>query len=108
MPRRTVATLATISAAVTAVSVLAAPPGASADLITCCIGTGGAVTVPTDLYVPAGQSCALTGTTIIGNVSVATGANLVVTGGHINGGVQVAVDGYLDAADTDIGGPVVL
>jgi hypothetical protein len=108
MPRRTVATLATVSVAATVVSVLAAAPRASADLITHCIGTGGAVTVPNDLYVPAGQSCTLTGTTVTGNVSVAVGANLVVAGGRLNGEVRVAADGYLDAADTTIGGAVVL
>jgi hypothetical protein len=108
MPRRTVVTLATVSAAVTVVSVLAAAPHASADLVTRCIGTGGAVTVPNDLYVPEGQSCALTGTTIAGDVSVAAGANLVVSGGHVHGDVRVAVDGYLDAAGTTVGGRIVL
>jgi hypothetical protein len=108
MPTRTVATLATASAALTVLSVLVAAPSASADLVTHCIGTGGAVTVPNDLLVPAGQSCSLTGTTITGNVSVAAGANLVVAGGHISGDLRVAADGYLDATDTTVGGPVVL
>jgi len=106
MPTRTVAKLAIASAAVTVVSVLVAAPSANADLVTHCVGTGGAVTVPNDLLVPAGQSCALTGTTITGNVSVAAGANLVVTGGHISGEIQVAADGYLDAGDTDVGGGI--
>jgi len=108
MPRRTVATLATVSLAATVVSVLAAAPGARADLITQCIGTGGAVTVPTDLYVPEGKSCALTGTTVNGDVDVAAGANLVFTDGHVQGDVRVAADGYLDATGTTIGGGVVL
>jgi hypothetical protein len=108
MPRRTVAKLATASAALTVISVLGAAPGANADLITQCIGTGGAVTVPNDLIVPAGKSCALTGTTVTGNVSVAAGANLVVDGGHFSGDVRVAPDGYFDATNTTIGGPVVL
>jgi hypothetical protein len=107
MPRRTVVTLATVSAAVT-VAVVALAPSASADLITHCVGTGGAVTVPNDLLVPAGASCALTGTTITGNVSVAAGANLVVTGGRVSGEIQVAPDGYLDATDTAVGGIVEL
>jgi hypothetical protein len=64
------------------------------------------VTVPNDLLVPAGQSCALTGTTITGNVSVAAGANLVVTGGRISGEIQVAADGYLDAGNTVVGGGI--
>jgi hypothetical protein len=108
MPRRIVATLATVSLAATAVVVLAAAPRARADLITQCIGTGGAVTVNTDLYVPEGKSCTLTGTTVNGTVNVAAGANLVVTGGHLNGDVRVAADGYLDATGTAVSGGVVL
>ncbi|MEV6637410.1 hypothetical protein AB0M54_42445 [Actinoplanes sp. NPDC051470] len=107
MRRRLVAQLATATAAVTAGVLVGAAP-ASADLVTYCIGTGGAVTVPNDLYVPPNESCALTGTTITGNVSVAAGANLVVTGGHVSGNVQVAANGYLDAGNSDIGGTVVV
>ncbi|MDG4758502.1 hypothetical protein [Micromonospora sp. WMMD710] len=107
MPGRTVAKLATVTAVIAA-SVLAVAPTAHADLVTHCIGTGGAVTVPNDLYVPAGESCALTGTTITGNVTVAAGANLVVTGGRVSGEVRVAADGYLDATETTVDGQVVL
>ncbi|MEU4476379.1 hypothetical protein [Micromonospora sp. NPDC023888] len=107
MPGRTVAKLATVSAVIAA-SVLAVAPTAHADLVTHCIGTGGAVTVPNDLLVPAGESCALTGTTITGNVTVAAGANLVVAGGRVSGEVRVAADGYLDATETTIDGQVVL
>ncbi|MEV4351887.1 hypothetical protein AB0J83_46130, partial [Actinoplanes sp. NPDC049596] len=98
-------------AAVTVLStagVLAAAPPASAALTTYCVGTGGAVTVPNDLYVPAGESCALTGTIVTGNVSVAAGANLVVTGGRFAGDVRIAGNGYFDASDTTVAGPVVL
>jgi hypothetical protein len=104
--RRSVAKLATVSAVVTTAVLTIVPTSASADLVTHCIGTGGAVTVPNDLLVPAGESCALTGTTITGNVSVAAGANLVVTGGHISGQIQVAANGYLDAGNTDVGGGI--
>ncbi|WP_422739741.1 hypothetical protein ACN263_11285 [Micromonospora sp. WMMD729] len=107
MPGRTAAKLATVSAVIAA-SVLAVAPTAHADLVTHCIGTGGAVTVPNDLLVPAGESCALTGTTITGNVTVAAGANLVVTGGRVSGEVRVAADGYLDATETTVDGQVVL
>jgi hypothetical protein len=108
MPRRSLVKLATASAALTVVAVLGAAPSANADLITYCVGTGGAVTVPNDLYVPPGESCTLTGTTITGNVTVAAGGNLVVAGGHISGEARIAADGYLDATDTAIGGPVEL
>ncbi|WP_433528843.1 hypothetical protein ACQPYA_21220 [Micromonospora sp. CA-263727] len=107
MPRRTVAKLAIVST-IAAGSVLAVAPGAHAGLVTYCIGTGGAVTVPNDLYVPPSESCALTGTVITGNVSIAAGANLVITGGRISGEVQVAADGYLDATNTTIDGAVQL
>ena len=101
MSRRLVVHLATATAVVTA-GVLAGAAPASADLVTYCIGTGGAVTVPNDLYVPPNESCALTGTIITGNVSVAAGANLVVTGGRVSGNVQVASNGYLDASNSSV------
>ena len=81
---------------------------ASAALVTHCIGTGGAVTVPNDLYVPAGESCSLTGTIVTGNVSVAAGGNLVIAGGKLAGDVRIAGNGYFDAAGTEVSGPVVL
>jgi hypothetical protein len=106
MKRRTASALA-LSAIATASVVLAAP-GASADLVTQCVGTGGPVTLPTDLVVPAGKSCSLDGTTITGNVRVAAGANLVINGGKISGELRVAADGYLDATNTTVNGQVVL
>ncbi|MGK5440361.1 hypothetical protein ACSNN7_00780 [Micromonospora sp. URMC 105] len=108
MPRHTTAVL-TLLTAVAATSVVGFTASeARAGLITVCVGTGGAVTVPNDLMVPAGESCSLEGTTVTGNVQVGVGANLVITDGTVNGGVQVAGDGYLDATDTDIDGQTVL
>ncbi|WP_367128526.1 hypothetical protein [Saccharothrix sp. HUAS TT1] len=107
MAGRTASALATLSAIVTASAVCAAP-SAHADLVMHCVGSGGPVTVPSDLLVPAGQSCSLRGTTITGDVRVAAGANLVVHGGTINGGVWVAADGYLDSTDTRIDGALTL
>jgi hypothetical protein len=107
MSRRTVATLAALGVIIAA-PVLGIASAARADLITYCIGTGGAVTVPNDLYVPPGESCSLHGTTITGNVRVAAGANLVVDGGTIHGEVQIGADGYLDAVDTEVGGQISL
>ncbi|MFC3737737.1 hypothetical protein [Paractinoplanes deccanensis] len=98
--------LAALTAGLTLSLVAAAP--ADAALVTYCIGTGGAVTVPNDLYVPANESCSLTGTIVTGNISVAAGANLVVTGGQFAGEVRVAGNGYFDASDTTVAGPVVL
>jgi hypothetical protein len=108
MPRHTVAALAALTVVATASVVGAAAPAARADLVTHCIGIGGPVTVPNDLFVPAGESCELAGTTVTGNVQVAAGANLVVAGGTINGEIRVAADGYLDVANTSVGGSVIL
>ncbi|MBM2620290.1 hypothetical protein JIG36_32730 [Actinoplanes sp. LDG1-06] len=81
---------------------------ATAALVTHCIGTGGPVTVPNDLLVPANESCSLTGTIVTGNITVQAGANLVVSGGKFAGEVRVAGNGYLDASTTTIDGPVIL
>ncbi|GAA0421225.1 hypothetical protein Aca07nite_10690 [Actinoplanes capillaceus] len=107
-PMRRTAALAALTTAVVTGSLLPWPSAANAGLVTHCIGTGGAVTVPNDLLVPAGESCALTGTVITGNVTVAAGANLVIDGGRTDGTIRVAADGYLDARATTIGGTVVL
>jgi hypothetical protein len=107
MPRRIVATLATMTAAITTGVLVGAAP-ATADLVTYCIGTGGAVTVPNDLYVPPNESCDLAGTTITGNVSVAAGANLVVANGRVSGDVRIAGNGYFDASSSVVSGQVVL
>lgn len=88
-----------------AVTVTTAVP-ASADLVTRCVGTGGAVTVPGDLVVPAGASCSLDGTTVQGRVRVQSGADLIVVDGSLEDAVLVAGDGYLDATQTSIAGPV--
>lgn len=102
------AAVALATSVVTAVSVVLLAPNASADLVTYCVGDGGAVTVPGDLFVPPGESCSLDGTTVTGNVRVAAGSNLIVVGGHFNRDVQVAADGYFDATNTAVTGQVVL
>ncbi|TCO53775.1 hypothetical protein [Actinocrispum wychmicini] len=106
MARRTASALAL--SALASASVVLAAPSASADLVTYCVGNGGAVTLPTDLFVPDGKSCSLKGTTITGNVQVGPGANLVIDGGTINGQVQIASNGYLDSSNTRIDGGVTL
>jgi hypothetical protein len=106
MKRQTAVALA-VSALATASVVLVAPT-ANADLVTYCIGSGGAVTVPGDLYVPPGESCSLQGTTVTGNVRVAADSNLMVDGGTFNREVQIAANGFLDARNTTVTGQVVL
>lgn len=85
---------------------VAAAAPAYADLVTYCEGTGGAVTVPNDLVVPAGKTCWLDGTSIQGNVTVERSANLVITDGTIEGNARANADGYLDATGSTIAGRV--
>ena len=80
---------------------------ARADLTTQCVGTGGAVTVPGALVVPAGKSCVLTKTTVEGKVTVRSGASLVTVGASLKGAVSIAENGYVDGTDTTIGANVV-
>jgi len=85
---------------------IASTAPASADLVTRCIGTGAAVTVPGDLVVPADRSCSLEGTTVLGDVRVGPNADLIVDGGTIEGAVAVATNAYVDVIETTIGGTV--
>ncbi|MDT0332013.1 hypothetical protein [Nocardiopsis lambiniae] len=103
--RSTVAAAATAALAVGGATLMAVP--AQADLVTLCSGHGGAITLPTDLAVPAGKSCFLDGTVIQGDVTVRKGANLHILGGEIQGKVIVQQDGYFDASDTSVDGQVV-
>ncbi|MEE2036664.1 hypothetical protein Q8791_05420 [Nocardiopsis sp. CT-R113] len=99
--RSKVAALATTALAVGGVTLMASP--AQADLVTLCSGHGGAITLPTDLAVPAGKSCFLDGTVIQGDITVRQGANLHIVGGEVEGEVIVQKDAYFDASDTTVG-----
>ncbi len=91
---------------VTAAAGLGTAAPASAALVTRCVGEGGAVTVPGDLVIPAGQSCDLTGTTVNGNVRVASGASLIGSKVTLNGKVDVAADGFAEIRDASVEGKV--
>ncbi|WP_159942781.1 MULTISPECIES: hypothetical protein [unclassified Nocardiopsis] len=103
--RSKVAAIATTALAIGGVTMAAAP--AHADLVTLCSGHGGAITLPTDLAVPAGKSCYLDGTVIQGDVTVRQGANLHIVGGEIEGQVIVQKDGYFDAQESTVADRVV-
>ncbi|GAB2524442.1 hypothetical protein [Nocardiopsis aegyptia] len=103
--RNKAATVAVAALAVGGSTLMASP--AQADLVTLCSGHGGAVTLPTDLAVPAGESCYLDGTVVQGDVIVRQGANLHVVGGEIEGEVIVRKDGYFDASESSLGDRVV-
>lgn len=102
--RSAVAASATAALAVGGVSLMATP--AQADLVTLCSGHGGAVTLPTDLAVPAGESCYLDGTVVQGDVTVNEDANLHIVGGEIEGEVTVETGGYFDSSDSSLTGEV--
>ncbi len=91
---------------VAGITLAASAVPASADLVTRCVGTAGAVTVPGDLVVPKGASCTLTGTTVEGKVRVQNGADLVVLDATFNDTVVVAADGYFDATTSSIASTV--
>ncbi|RKS04851.1 hypothetical protein DFP74_0427 [Nocardiopsis sp. Huas11] len=103
--RNKAATVAVAAIAVGGSTLMATP--AHADLVTLCSGHGGAITLPTDLAVPAGESCLLDGTVVQGDVTVRQGANLHIIGGEIEGEVIVRKDGYFDASESSIGDRVV-
>lgn len=81
-------------------------PASSAAFTTRCVGVGGAVTIPGDLVVPAGQSCTLNGTTVQGNVRVQANADLVMNEATVVGDVTVRENAYLEATGTSVGGAV--
>ncbi|MFF5567146.1 hypothetical protein ACFY7Z_22515 [Streptomyces sp. NPDC012623] len=101
--RRFVAT-ASLASLVASGGLVALAGSAQAALTTTCVGDGGAVTVNTDLVVPAGKSCTLTGTKVKGTVTVEAGADLVAAGATFNGAVEVGTDAYLDLTDTTVKG----
>jgi len=84
-------------------SVVAAEPS-EADLVTSCTGTASNVTVPGDLFVPAGRSCELTSVVVNGNTTVRAGANLLLTGSTLNGSLTVQADGFASASGATVTG----
>lgn len=105
MKRLSLRTILTATAVAGMTLALVGP--ASADLTTRCDGEGGAVTIPTDLVVPRGKSCVLTGTVIQGDVRVAPDADLITTDVTIEGEVRVTGNAYLEM-DQSTSGPIVL
>lgn len=106
MKRRIFAITAAAGLVVGSSLALATP--ASADLVTRCIGQGGAVTVPGDLVVPKNQVCTLDGTTVQGNVRVAAGADLIMNDVTVEGNVNGADNAYVEVNGSSVGGQLVL
>lgn len=106
MNRCKMAAAVTAGCLVTTVGVTVSATPASAALTTRCDGEAGPVTVPGDLVVPAGRSCTLNGTVILGAVRVSPGADLLLDQARIEGPVAVRADGYLDAFESSLQGVV--
>jgi hypothetical protein len=100
--RWTALTVAAVLAAAASAFLVAEP--ASAGLVTSCTGTASDVTVPNDLFVPAGESCELTNVVINGNTTVRAGANLVLNTSTLNGALTVQPDGFASAVHTTVTG----
>jgi hypothetical protein len=100
--RWTALTAVALAGAVAGAAALALP--ASAALVTSCVGEASDVTIPGDLFVPAGESCDLTNVVVNGNTTVRAGANLMLAGATLNGALTVQADGFADILSTSVGG----
>jgi hypothetical protein len=100
-PAAAVAAVVLAAAAVSTV-VLAAP--ARAGLVTSCTGTAADVTVPGDLFVPAGESCELTNVTVQGNTTVRAGADLILVDSALAGTLTVQGDAFADLDGSTVAG----
>jgi hypothetical protein len=98
--------IALAAASAAAVSAIAVPMSASAALVTSCTGSASDVTIPGDLFVPAGESCELTNVIVNGNTTVRAGANLIFNTSTLNGGLTVQADGFADLEGTSVTGAV--
>lgn len=75
------------------------------DLETWCTGVAGPVTVPSDLVVPAGETCLLDGTVIQGDADVRRGASLITDNGAVlEGDLLVRREAYLEVIDGTVQG----
>lgn len=82
---------------------IAAPSQAA--LTTTCIGSAGAVTVPGNLVVPAGEACELSGTIVEGTTTVRGGADLVLLDdAELQGAVTVQADGFIASEESSVSG----
>jgi hypothetical protein len=97
-------TCSVVTALTAAAATLFVAGPASADLVTSCTGAASDVTVPNDLFVPAGRSCELTNVVINGNTTVRAGANLVLDGATLNGNLAVQSDGFASLVGTTVTG----
>src|SRR5699024_12567570 len=89
-----------------AVGVVGTGSAASADLVTHCVCEAEGVTVPGDMLVPEGESCALQGVTVTGDVQVAAGADLRLSASTVSGELALGSDASLDAGGGAVEGHI--
>jgi hypothetical protein len=94
---------AAVLAVLAATAVGVAGP-AQAGLVTSCTGTASDLTVPGDLFVPAGQSCELTNVTVTGNTTVRADADLILTSSSLAGTLTVAGNAFADLEGSTVAG----
>jgi hypothetical protein len=99
--RITVSSLATACACA---GLIAAAPSSQAGLVTSCTGTASDVTIPGDLFVPAGESCELTDVTVTGTTTVRADADLILTDSTLNGSLTVQSNGFASLLRTGVAG----
>jgi hypothetical protein len=90
-------------AAITAGLIVSAQPS-EAGLVTSCTGTASDVTIPGDLFVPAGESCELTNVTVTGNTTVRADADLILTDVALNGTLTVQSNGFANVLRVTVSG----
>ncbi len=87
-----------------AACLVAAAGPARAGLVTSCTGTASDVTVPGDLFVPAGESCELIDVTVTGNTTVRADANLILTTSTLGGTLTVQGNGFANLTSSSVAG----
>jgi len=88
--------------AVAASAAVAEP--AAAGLTVSCVGSAADVTVPFDLFVPAGESCDLTNVVIQGSATVRAGADLLLSNSTVDGALMVQSNGFASVTGSTITG----
>ncbi len=98
--QRVAVTLLALAGVTTGLLVAAMP--SQAGLVTSCTGSASDVTVPNELFVPAGESCELTNVVINGNTTVRADANLFLTNVTINGSLSIMSNGFADLEHSSV------
>jgi hypothetical protein len=100
--------VATLSAAVTTIGLVAGASPASAASATSCDGSLSSQTIAGPLTVPANGNCELTNVVVNGKATVSAGADLTLTDSTVNSAVAVRSGGFLNASGASVTGALSL